>query len=315
MPLSESLVSQSQLSRRQLLLKGIFKNRIFYLFVLPGFFLILLFSYFPIYFVQIAFKSYRVTKSLSEAPWVGFTWFERLFSTPQFLRAFRNTLVISGMKLIFGFPAPIILALLLNEIKSEGTKRTFQNLLYLPHFISWPVIGGIMISLFRSIGPVPALMQRIGLEPIYFITDPRYFRSLLIASDIWKGAGWGTIIYLAAISRINPELYEAATADGAGRFRQVWHITLPGMVEIIGILLILSLSSLLTSNFLQIVVLYNENVYSVADTLATYIYRMGIGQRQYSFAAAAGIFHSLAGTFLLIVANYGARWFGLRGLF
>ena len=297
------------------MLRNILKNKVFYAFVIPGFVLVLIFNYSPLYFIQVAFKSYRITKPLSEAPWVGFVWFERLFATPHFMRAFRNTLIISAAKLLFGFPAPIILALLLNELRSEGPKRIFQNLFYLPNFVSWAVIGGIMFATLRAIGPVPNLMAAMGLEPIFFLTDPRYFRGLLVISDIWKTMGWGTIIYLAAFSRINPELYEAARSDGAGRFRQMWHITIPGIMEIVGILMILNLSGLLRVGFEQVLVLYSQDVLEIADVLETYIYRMGLAQRQYSFAAAAGIFHSLAASILLIAANYGARRFGLRGLF
>ena len=303
------------MSSRRLLIRNILKNKVFYAFAVPGFILVVIFSYSQLYFLQVAFKSYRVTKPLSDAPWVGFIWFERLFSTPHFMRAFRNTLIISAAKLLFGFPAPIILALLLNELKNEGPKRVFQNIFYLPNFVSWAVIGGIMFAMLRSIGPVPNIMAALGMEPIFFLTDERYFRGLLVVSDIWKNVGWGTIIYLAAFSRINPELYEAARSDGAGRFKQMWHITIPGIVEIIGILMILNLSGLLRVGFEQILVLYSQDVLEVGDVLETYIYRMGLQQRQYSFGTAAGIFHSLAAAILLIAANFGARRFGLRGLF
>jgi putative aldouronate transport system permease protein len=249
--------------------------------------------------VIIAFKDFRFLDGIFGSPWAGLKWFNTLFSTTDFWVAFRNTIIISLYKLIVNFPAPIILALLLNEVFHSGFKRIVQTLVYFPHFVSWIVIGGILFSLFSSDS---VILKFFGMS-VSPMMDPGKFRGLLVLSDLWKEVGWGTIIYLAAIAGVNPELYDAGRIDGANRFQLVRHITLPSIVGTIVILLILRTGHILNVGFDQIFILYNPMVYSVADVLDTYVYRVGISLGRYSFATAAGLFQSVIGLVLLLITN------------
>ncbi|MCC2686899.1 MAG: carbohydrate transporter rane protein 1, family, partial [Paenibacillaceae bacterium] len=229
----------------------------------------------------------------------GLKWFNTLFSTTDFWVAFRNTIIISLYKLIVNFPAPIILALLLNEVFHSGFKRIVQTMVYFPHFVSWIVIGGILFSLFSSDS---VILQFFGMATSPMM-DPSKFRGLLVLSDLWKEVGWGTIIYLAAIAGVNPELYDAGRIDGASRLQLVRHITLPSIVGTIVVLLILRTGHILNVGFDQIFILYNPMVYNVSDVLDTYVYRVGISQGRYAFATAAGLFQSVIGLVLLLITN------------
>jgi len=233
-------------------------NRFLFLLLIPGLVYFVLFKYVPIYGMQIAFKDYNFFDGLWNSPWVGFNVFADLFSTASFWEVFKNTIVISGLQFLIGFPAPILFALLLNEIFSKKAKRWIQTISYLPYFVSWVILGGLFVQLLSpSSGPVNALIQMVGGKPVYFLADPHWFVQVLVATDVWKALGWGSIIYLAALSSIDPELYEAAEMDGANRWHKMKSITLPAMAPVITIMLILATGKLVEDNFDQVFNLYN----------------------------------------------------------
>lgn len=302
--------------RKKSLGKRIWEKRALYWFVIPGILFYLLFRIYPLYFLQIAFRDFRVTRPLAASEWVGLTYFKEVFSSVGFTQALRNTLIINFYKLIFCFPAPIVLALMLNELRFTGFKRVAQTALYLPHFVSWVIIASIIHN-FASVhgGLINQIRLNLGMDAYAFLTDKKLFRGLLVVSDIWKGMGYGSIIYLAAITAIDPELYEAAAIDGAGRFKRIWHITLSGIRPTIVTMLILRIGSMMGGSFDQINPLMNEQIQSVGDTLATYIYRTGISQTRFSFAAAAGIFNTVVAAILLFSADWFAKRMGERGIF
>lgn len=291
-------------------LKEIRKHKYYFLLLAPGIIYFLLFNYWPMLGVTIAFKDFRLLDGVLGSPWAGLKWFHILFQAPDFWIALRNTVIISFYKLVFNFPAPIILALLLNEVYHSGFKRIVQTIVYFPHFVSWVILGGILFSLFSSGSGLLALLG-LSASPLM---DPGKFRSMLVLTEMWKEVGWGTIIYLAAISGINPELYDAARIDGASRFHLVRHITLPSIASTIVILLILRTGHILNVGFDQIFILYNPLVYNVSDVLETYVYRVGITMGRYSFATAAGLFQSVVGLLLLLFTNRVAKRFGEQGI-
>ncbi|WP_235550418.1 ABC transporter permease [Paenibacillus sp. Soil750] len=287
-----------------------------YLMVLPAVILILLFKYMPMYGVIIAFKDYNLMEGVWGSDWVGLQYFRELFTFDEFPRVVRNTVMISLMKLLVGFPVPIILALLLNELKFVKFKRMVQTITYLPHFISWVIIGGLAIDMLSpSSGIINRIIEMLGFQPIFFMSDERIFRWILVGSDVWKEAGWGAIIYLAALLGINEELYQAATVDGANRFRQIWHISLPGLKSTIIIILLLRIGYILDAGFEQVLVMYNPTVYDVADIIDTYVFRVGLGSMQFGLTTAAGLFKSVIGCVLLILSNVFARKMGEEGIF
>ncbi len=294
------------------------KYRFFHLLVLPGVLYYLIFHYVPVYGLIIAFKDYNGmggVQGILTAPWAGLRHFQNLFASHYFWRLLRNTLLISSYRLIWGFPAPIILALLLNEVTSRGFKRTVQTISYLPHFISWVIVAGLAIMLLSpSTGPVNAVLASRGLKPIAFLADPRTFRSVLVTSSIWHGIGWGSIVYLAAISNIPQEQYESAYIDGATRLQRAVYITLPSISYIIAIFLILRIGQIINENFEQIFNLYNPAVYEVADVFETYIYRRGILQADYSYTTAVGFFKSFTSLVLVFGANRVVKALGSEGL-
>ncbi len=276
------------------------------LMILPGLSIIFLFHYVPLYGLTIAFKDFRMDAGIFGSQWIGFDHFVRLFSGMDFLRALRNTLLISLLHLLFGFTAPIILALLLNEVRLHWYVRTVQTLTYLPHFFSWVILGGILLMLLSQDGPFHLLLHWSGLDPISFLTNDTWFIATLVVSHIWQSAGYGSVIYLAALAGIPPTLYEAAVVDGANRWQQVWHITLPSLRPTITVLLILNLGGILNAGFDQIYNLYNPLVYDVADILDTYVLRR-LQSLDYSLATAAGLFKSAVGFLLIVLANQFAR--------
>jgi putative aldouronate transport system permease protein len=249
------------------------------------------------------------------APWVGFRNFVELFQSLYFVRLMRNTLILSGLRLLFGFPAPILLAIFLSEVRLRAFQRVVQTISYLPHFLSWVVITGLLSMLLASEGPVnAALGQLFGIQPIIFLADVRYFRGVLIASGIWQSIGWSSIIYFAAISGVPPEHYEVAVVEGASRFQRIWYITLPWLRYVIVILLVLSIGSIINSDFEQIFNLYNPAVYAVADVFDTYVYRKGLGERDFSYATAVGLFKSVISFVMVLGANRVAKALGQEGL-
>lgn len=286
---------------------------------LPCVVYLIMFKYLPMSGLVIAFKNYRgVTNGFAgifQSPWVGLKNFERFFSSIYFGRLLGNTLLISFYRLVFSFPMPIIFALLLNELNGRVFKRTVQTISYLPHFLSWVVISGLLTALLSTDGgPINALIKSLGGKPIMFLGNERYFRSVLVISGIWQTVGWSSIVYLAAISGLPTEQYESAQLDGATRFQKMWHITLPGIKEIIAIFLILNVGRILDENFEQIYNLYSPAVYRVADVFETYVYRSGIGEAQFSYSAAVGLFKSLASLILVVLTNGAAKKLGSEGI-
>lgn len=286
-----------------------------YLMLVPGILYFLVFRYWPIYGLVIAFKNFRVLDGIAASPWIGFDNFETLFKSPLFMRSLRNTMVISALKLVIGFPMPIILALMLNEVRHNGVKRLFQTISYLPHFLSWVIIYAILIAL---LSPAQGLISRLVTDSngtaIPFLTDPGWFLGVIVSTDIWKEIGWSAIIYLAALTSISPELYEAAAIDGASRIQQIWHISVPGILTVILLMFILRMGYILDAGFDQIYILYNPLVYESVDILDTWVFRNGIEEFRFGLSTAASIFKSVFGLVLLLIANRSAKRFAGQGI-
>lgn len=276
-----------------------------YLLALPGLMILFIYRYIPMGGLIIAFKDYGLRRGIWDSPWVGLQYFRFIFfQHPDFWQIFRNTLLINLYKLLMGFPAPIILALILNELRSLTFKKTIQTTLYLPHFVSWVVLGGIVVQfLSPNDGVLNQIIRALGGEGRYFLAEPDQFRGVVAITHTLKTAGWGTIIYLAALSNVDPELYDASTIDGASRLQQTWHVTIPGIAETIVFLLLLNIGQLLQVGFEQIYVLYNPAVYSTGDVIMTYVYRVGLGSGRFSLTTAIGLFQSVVGAILLLGTN------------
>ncbi|MBO5070251.1 MAG: sugar ABC transporter permease [Roseburia sp.] len=279
------------------------RNKTLYLMVLPVLLFYICFHYKPMYGALMAFFDYRPAKKLFECDFVGLENFIRFFESPYFGRVVRNTLAISIGSLIIGFPAPIILALMLNEVRNMKFKRITQTLTYLPHFISTIVVCGMIIQFSLSDGLFNNIIAFFGGERQALLQNPSLYRPIYIFSGIWQGVGWGSILYLAALSGVDTQLYEAAMIDGAGKWRQVIHVTLPGIMPTIIIQLILNIGSLMSVGYEKTLNLYNESIYETADIISTYVYRMGIGGQDWSYSAAVGLFNSVINCILLVVAN------------
>ncbi|WP_100408489.1 ABC transporter permease [Bacillus solitudinis] len=281
-----------------------------YLMVSPVVLYYIIFQYGPMYGLQIAFKDYSPSLGFLQSPWVGFTHFIDFFNSYYFWRLLKNTLILSLYSLIFAFPAGIILALLLNEVRNKVFKRSIQTITYMPHFVSLVVIVGILYDFTARDGLVNQLLGSLGIEPIPFMREAAWFRTLFIGSDIWQNVGWSSIIFLAAMSNIDPALYEAAKMDGAGRLKQMFYITLPGIMPTVVILLILVIGKFMTVGEEKILLMYNPLTYETADVIGTYVYRKGILEANYSFSAAVGLFKALIAFTLLVIANGIARKVG-----
>ena len=273
------------------------------LMILPVFAFYIIFHYGPMYGLQIAFRDYNPVDGVTGSPWVGLKHFISFFNNFYFGRLIRNTLLISVETLVFGFPAPIIFAILLNEIRTSWYKRTLQTLSYLPYFISTVVMCGIIVNFTRSDGVINDIIALFGGERKTMLQYPQYFRPVYVISGIWQSLGWNSIIYLAAISGIDMQLYEAAKIDGAGRFAQVFHVTIPSIAPTIIILFILRMGSMFSVGSDKVLLLYNSATYETADVISTYVYRRGILDGDFSFSAAVGLFNSLINFFLIIVTN------------
>lgn len=288
--------------------KNFKRDKYLLLIILPVIVYFVVFHYFPMYGVIIAFKKFQPLKGILGSPWVGFMYFEQFFKSIYFWRLMRNTVLLSLYSLLLGFPVPIIFALLLNELKERFFKKLVQTVSYLPHFISIVVISGMIINFTSPTdGIINNMLKNFGFEPINFMNEPGYFRTIYISSGIWQEFGWGSIIYLAAIAGIDPLLYEAAEMDGASRWRKIMHITLPGIMPTIIILLILQVGRLMEVGFEKVLLLYNPATYETADVIATFVYKRGIMNSEYSFAAAIGLFNNLINLTLLITVNYFSR--------
>jgi putative aldouronate transport system permease protein len=297
-------MTEEKKKRTGALAASYWKHRYLFILFIPAIVYYGIFRYGPLYGIQIAFKDFIFRRGITGSPWVGLENFKLLFSMGSFKQVFRNTVIISFLKLVFGFPAPIIFAILLNEIRAVKYKKFIQTISYLPHFVSWVILGGVFMQfLSPSTGPINIILKNAGINPIYFLANDLWFRPVLVITSVWKGIGWGSIIYLASISGIDPELYEAAEIDGAGRLRKTLSITIPSLVPIITIMLIFSVGGIVQDDFDQIFNLYNPAVYSVGDVLSTYTYRVGLVEMKYGFSAAVGLFTNVISFVLILVTN------------
>lgn len=287
-----------------------------YCLVLPGILFFIVFKYIPMWGIIIAFQEYSPYMGVLKSEWVGLDHFVRFFSNPDFMLLFRNTMMISLLNLVFFFPLPIVLSLLMNELNHQVYKRIIQSIVYLPHFLSWVIIAGIsFLLLSESSGVINLMMTSMGLRKYDFLTNADSFWGLLVMQNIWKETGWGTIIILAAITAVDPQLYEAAKIDGANRLRQTWHVTLPAIRSVILVLLILRLGHIMDVGFEQVFLMSNGSVAKVADVFETYVYRNGIQNGQFSYSTAVGLFKSFVGLVLVIAANRLAKRIGEEGVY
>lgn len=274
-----------------------------YLMLLLPVTFVFVFRYLPMFGVAIAFKNYLPAKGMTGSPWVGLTNFRTLFTMPGFFQALENTVIIAVAKIVAGIVIPVTFTLLLNEIRSVGLKKGIQTLIYLPHFISWVMLSGIFIKLLGGSGIVNQFLGLFGVEPIIFLGDNNWFRKTLLITHVWKEFGYGTIVYLAAVSGVNMDLYEAAQMDGAGRLRQMWHVTMPALVPTILLMTALNIGNILNAGFDQVFNLYSPLVYETGDIIDTLVYRIGLGSGQFGISTAAGLFKSVIST-VLLVASY-----------
>ena len=295
--------------------RNVVRNRYIYLLLLPGVVFFIIFSYVPMYGVTLAFKEFKIGKGVLGSPWVGFANFVTVFRLEDFWRSVSNTVIISLQRLLIEFPVPIILALMLNEVSRSGLKKFYQTVLTFPNFLSWIVVYGLVYGIFSDAGIANKVLISLGLAKQSLLTNPTWFRPLLYVSSIWKSAGWLSIIYLAAISSIDPELYSAALVDGANRFQQTLHVTWPGMRSTVAILLILQVGNMMNAGFDQIFNMYNVSVYSVSDIIDTYIFRRSLVTAQdFGGSTAIGLFKSLINFCLLVGANAIVKRFGEEGV-
>jgi len=270
---------------------------------MPGLLFLFVFKYIPLAGNVIAFQNYNLFQGILHSEWVGLEHFQRMFAFEDFRKIFVNSLRLGFYSILFGFPAPLLLALLLNEVRLSWFKRSVQTLLYLPHFLSWVIVGGIFFNLLGIKGILNRLLGKVGFEPIDFIGNPDTFIGTIISIGIWKEVGWGMIIYLAALAGVNPNLYEAAMVDGAGRWRQMWHISLPSIMPAVIVLLLLRIGTLLDANIEQMLVFLNPLVRDVGEVFDTYIYRVGLLGGQFSYTTAIGLFKSVVGLILIVGVN------------
>ncbi|RSL35233.1 sugar ABC transporter permease [Salibacterium salarium] len=292
------------------------RDKWLYLLLIPGIIYFALFKYLPMWGILMAFQDYSPFLGFWESDWVGFTHFQNFFSNPDFFRLLRNTLILAVYDIIFFFPVPIILSLLINEVRITLFKRTVQTLVYIPHFMSWVIIASISyVFLTTSGGIINDIIAHFTGETVSFLSHPDWFRPMIIGQVIWKEVGWGTVIFLAALANVSSEQYEAAIVDGAGRFRRVWHVTLPALRSTIVILLILRLGNFLDQGFQQIYLMTNSLNREVADVFDTYVYFMGITQGAFSYSTAVGLFKAVVGIILIYGANWFAKKMGQEGLF
>jgi putative aldouronate transport system permease protein len=292
------------------------RYRWLYLLLLPGLAYFAVFRYTPMYGITIAFQDYLPFLGFRGSPWVGFKHFEALFESPDFFRILRNTLMLALLNAVFVFPAPIVVALLLNELRLNILKRTIQSAIYIPHFLSWTIVAALTYLLFAlDVGPLTQALNSTFGGHFDVLADPDWFRPLIILQTLWKTTGWGTIIYLAALAGVDPDLYEAARIDGANRWRQTWHVTLPAIRSTIVLMAILQSGSLLDTGFEQIFLMTNSLNRSVADVFDTYVYFLGITNGSYSYSTAVGLFKAVVGVLLVFGSNWIARRFNQAGLF
>lgn len=287
--------------------KDLKKNGILYLMILPVLVYLLIFSYIPMYGVTIAFRTYKPRLGIWGSPWVGMKYFKEFVSSIYFGRTLKNTVALSSLNLIFGFAAPIIFALLLNEVRNMRYKKLIQTVTYLPHFLTTVIICNLILLFTGTNGFITSIVNSLTGHEGSLILDKNYFRSIYVVSDIWSGFGWGSIIYLAAITGVNPELYEAARIDGANKFRQVWHVTIPGIMPTVVIMFIMAVGGLMNVGWEKAFLLQTPVTYDTSDIISTYVYRKGFKDMDYSFSAAVGLFNSAINLILITAANKISR--------
>ena len=296
------------------------RNYELYMMLIPSLIFLIIFHYVPIYGVLLAFKDYDMFAaespmlSIFASEWVGLEHFRKLTRNAEFFRAFRNTLIISVSKLVWSFPVPIIFAILLSEIRSVKFQKVIQTVVYLPHFLSWVVVSGLFVSLLNSTGLVNQFLNLLGFESVRFLMSNETFRGVLIVTEIWKGFGWGSIIYFAAIAGLDQECFEAAMVDGANRFQKIWHVTIPGLLPTVIMMLIISVGGIMSAGFDQVFTMYNPLVYETADIIDTYVYRLGLGSLDFSTGTAVGLFNSVIGLILTLATNKLSRKFTGMGI-
>ncbi|WP_343045135.1 ABC transporter permease [Paenibacillus lemnae] len=312
---SSELLGKKVTSSRRIRLRAQFELQSM---VVPGLIFLFVFAYIPMYGVLIAFKDYNMFLGITESPWAGLIHFKEFFTDPNFVSVVRNTLAINGLNLLIGFPAPIIFALLLNEITTSKFKRFVQTISYLPHFVSWVVFGGLIITILSPTnGILNFILVELGVlsEPVNFLGEADNFWLILVSGEVIKGLGWGAIIYIAAISGVDQDMYEAATIDGAGRVQKMWYVTLPSIMGTIVIMLIFAISAILNTGFEQILVLQNPLNLETSETIDTYVYKTGLQQMRYSYSTAVGVAKSIVAVLLLLLANYASKKITDKGLF
>jgi putative aldouronate transport system permease protein len=311
---ANSIIDSPANVKRGLKLKKIFSNYQLYLFLLPALIYFIVFHYLPMYGILIAFKDFVATKGIMGSPWVGFKHFERFFDSFQFWTLIKNTLGLSVVQLIVGFPLPIFLALMLNQIRSEKYKRFVQTVVYAPHFISVVVLAGMIFVFFSNNGLINNIILLFGGDPISFMAKPEWFKPLYIASGVWQETGWAAIIYLAALAGVSPELHEAAVMDGANKWQRIFHVDIPAIMPTAVILLILSVGGIMNIGFEKAYLLQTPMNQPSAEIIPTYVYKMGLQQAQYSFAAAVGLFNAVINLILLIAVNKFSKKLSGTGL-
>ncbi|WP_411825155.1 ABC transporter permease [Lederbergia lenta] len=301
---------------RSELIRRVKKNKLLYIMIFPGLLYFFIYKYIPMYGLVISFQDYKPYKGILGSDWVGFEHFHRLFTEPAFWMIFKNTIILFGLNILIFFPIPIVLALMLNEVRLRAFQRTVQTLIYIPHFMSWVIIVSISyVLLTMDGGLVNGMLETFGLQKINFLLNESWFRPMYITQVIWREAGWGTIIYLAAIAAVDPSMYEAARMDGANRLQQIWHITIPAIKSVIVVLLILKIGDVLELGFEHVYLLLNASNREVGEIFDTYVYTTGLKQGQYSYSTAIGLFKGLIGLVLVIGANKFAKKIGEEGIY
>ncbi|SDX82698.1 carbohydrate ABC transporter membrane protein 1, CUT1 family [Paenibacillus sp. CF384] len=302
--------------RKRSFMDKLWNERYLFILLLPGLLYFIIYRYIPMLGNIIAFQDFSPFQGFLHSDWVGLKHFNKIFEDSEVIRVIWNTLYLSFLQIVFAFPISIVLAIMLNEVRNERYKRVIQSLVYLPHFLSWVVVIGIVTTFLKSEGIINQLIQMVfGIEPIPFLTSAHWFMPIIVLEVIWKESGWGTIIFLAALAGVNPHLYEAAVVDGASRMRQIWHITLPSIRGTIIILLILRLGSVLDVGFEQIFLMLNPLNKEIGNVLDTFVYYKGIDNSDFSFATAVGLFKSLVGLILIVGANKLSKKFGEEGIY
>ncbi|MDR1600666.1 MAG: ABC transporter permease subunit [Oscillospiraceae bacterium] len=312
--MAPSLPATARRSPRDPLLKRVYRSRMLYLMLALPLVQYAVFRYAPLAGLQVAFKNFNMFKGMWASPWVGRTVFREIFGNPKFWLALKNTVALNALDLLFGFPMPIILAVFLYEMRSLTVKRVSQTILYLPHFLSWIIIGGIVTQIFGSAGIANQIASRLLGRNANFLMDEANWTIVYVMVGVWQSAGWGTIIYLAAISAVNTDLYEASEVDGCGRWRRIIHVTLPCITPTIVVMLILRLGQMVAIGFERPYVMANDMVLNVAEVISTFVYKMGLRNARYSFATAVGMFGSVVNMVFLLAANFGAKRLGEDGL-